>query len=112
MKGTVLLIAVVLCLSATAAMAQIESQTVAAPATACLCTCSSAHHSSTEGYYEPPAGGGACSTLNTGACINQGERGTLSNCVSAPRPVNPKASIDQDLADFLTKLAASSDTTK
>jgi hypothetical protein len=95
--------ALVMCLCAGVALAQ-DLDLAAAPATACLCTCSSPHHSKTEGYYEPPTTG-SCSGLNTQACINQGERGTLSGCVSAPRPVTTKAELSQETTDLLVKLA-------
>ncbi len=66
------------------------AQVAVAASDACLCTCKSPHHSPVEQYYELDASGG-CNL--TGACVNAGERGTLSNCVKAPKPVKTAADV-------------------
>lgn len=72
------------------------AQVAVAASDACLCTCKSPHHSPVEQYYELDANGG-CNI--SGACVNAGERGTLSNCVKAPKPVKTAA----DLAALSTE---------
>ncbi len=73
------------------------AQVAVAASDACLCTCKSAHHSPVEQYYELDANG-ACN-INNSPCVNQGERGTLSNCVKAPKPLKAEA----DLAAMSTE---------
>ncbi len=80
------------------------AQAAAAASDACLCTCKSPHHSSVEQYYELDANGG-CNI--SGACVNNGERGTLSNCVKAPKPVTTTAALaTMSTEEFLAYLDA------
>jgi hypothetical protein len=99
----------VLCLSTAPVLAQTE--TVAAVTSyACLCTCT-AGNTSAEQYYEPAANA-LCDPLNNGACVVQNKRGTLSNCVVAPRPIkNTTDALTADaiapaLAEFLAQLGS------
>ncbi len=98
----ILSILVVLALYAAPSIAQ-DPISLAAASDACLCTCKTTNHGSGVQYYELDANG-ACS-INGGACVFGGQRGTLSGCVKAPRPLVSDASLTTvSTAEFLAYL--------
>ncbi len=102
MSNRLWILAILFVLAISAAPAFAQDPIALAASDACLCTCKTANHGSGEQYYELDANG-ACN-INGGACVHGGQRGVLSNCVKAPKPLDKASLAAVSTEEFLAYL--------